>query len=319
MPQALPTDDPYADAYQQLTRLSQIAPGQIVHLPDRTIATQEMIAEYSAARREGRAPALTTEEIGAVREYWRVSFVRMGSEIPKWRQETSKLLGTLDNIEDQLSTFSWLAGLLLKKTPLAPLANLRAVEHTQRALDGAQDLLTLRPGGRASKNEHEKRQRRRQLDKLRSGNALARGRAWLESNYGHLLEGAQATDTWWGVGVSIGPIMGAIDEGYFYLARWANEGYLDMADLVHPGSKAAFIEWAHEADARLYGAIIQPLKQIDWTGLTEPIQPQLDAITAAYDALGDWFSRGRLTAAGWVLEEPQRPPGNASLPDELVE
>ena len=306
MPQDLPTDDPYADAYAQLTRLSQIAPGQIVHLPGRTIATQEMIAEYSAARREGRAPALTAEEISAVREYWRVWFVRMGTELPKWRQETSKLLGTLDNIEDQLSTFSWLAGLLLKRTPLAPLANLRAVEHTQRALDGAQDLLTLRPGGRASKNEHEKRQRRRQLDKLRSGNALARGRAWLESNYGHLLEGAQATDTWWGVGVSIGPIMGALDEGYFYLARWANEGYLDMADLVRPGSKAAFTEWAHEADARIYGVGIAAWRAAINSPAADAIRRTNETIGEAYDTLGDWFSRGKLTAAGWVLEEPQQ-------------
>ena len=59
--------------------------------------------------------------------------------------------------------------------------------------------------------------------------------AWFQTNWGRLLEAAQATNTWFDVGIVLGPIMGYIDEGMWGFAQSTADNYNLAIEALYPG------------------------------------------------------------------------------------
>ncbi len=146
------------------------------------------------------------------------------SEIPEWRQKLVRLLTQLDNIEDQVSTVLWVTDPLTRRwAPTRAISEVAhrttdAVSNIQQAIAGPALYKALAKSKAARKN---KRSSRSVTGKL--GN-LQRAAGWLKTNQGRLLEAGQALETWTGVGISLGPIFGAMEEAQDRLFQSAYEG-----------------------------------------------------------------------------------------------
>jgi len=145
-----------------------------------------------------------------------------GSQIPEWRQEMIRALTMLDNIEDQISTVEWITRPLTSKW--APTRWLSKVaRRTTEVIDDLEQVLAGPTIAKALRKDRAARTRRRAGARARGkASTLQAAASWLQENAGHLLEAGQATDTWFGVGISLGAIFGAIEETQdrFIISAW---------------------------------------------------------------------------------------------------
>lgn len=171
--------------------------------------------------------------------------------VPAWRRALVEIVGDIDDIEDQLSTILWILETVSKKFIPIPPRWLDIARRTNQSLDCAGKLLAGITPIRASKSQYAEclaevgRNKRR----LRAQKAGLIG--WFQDNWGRLLEAAQASETWFDVGIVLGPIMAYLDEGMWGLIEDTQENYLLTADALFPG----YARWARETDEAIAAAI----------------------------------------------------------------
>jgi len=176
----------------------------------------------------------------AMRIYDSKRFVAL---VPAWRRQLIEWLTEIDDIEDQVSTIAWLAETVLAKFIPIPRSVLTFTSGLKRTLDNAEQLLALGTMSRRSKSEwHSKRR------EIAAGKRAARGRLaqlvqWFRENWGNLLEAGQATNTWFDVGIVLGPIMGYIEDGLWTAGKKTLDNYLIAADAFMPGFRETY--WEH--------------------------------------------------------------------------
>lgn len=200
-------------------------------------------AWFNAQRRDAplRIDAGLIEQVAA-RVY---SSQRMVHTIPRWRRQLIEWVTEIDDIEDQISTIAWLAETVLNKIIPIPRGVLSQVTQLRRMLDTLENTLGLTSFSRASKAEFAAKQRELRAAKRGARTGLARTVTWLRENWGNLLEAGQATNTWFDVGIVLGPIMGYLENGLWDLAERGLDGYLIAADALMPGFRDDYYNsWA---------------------------------------------------------------------------
>jgi len=207
-------------------------------------------AAWEAARRLDRIPKLKQEALTTIawRKYDSARYVAL---VPEWRRTMTEWVTYLDDIEDQLSTILWLAEMLGKKVVPIPPGVLNLGDSVRKYLDAAEKALALTPGGRAGKVEWRKRQQETARQKREARGKIALMLVWIKANYARLLEAAQATNTWFDVGIVLGPVMGYLDEGIWGLAQRTLDNYLIAADALAPGYRDDFYRNAEEQSEAL--------------------------------------------------------------------
>ena len=160
---------------------------------------------------------------------------RYKAMVPEWRRWMVEALTEIDDIEDQVSTVLWMVELVGRKFLPIPRGVLSSANKVRRMLDDASNLLAGVQLSRKSKAEWKARQAdiRRQKRKARS--KLAKLMIWMKQNYGRLLEAGQATNTWFDVGIVLGPIFAFIEEGVWSLVAKTRDNYLIGVDAFIPG------------------------------------------------------------------------------------
>ena len=207
--------------------------------------------EYNTAASEGRDPDLTGAQIRAVERAEWIKRSKAQQQLPAWRRSAIKLITELDNVEDEIATIAWFVELTGAKLAGPLMRGVKVAQELGYAADAVNAALTLPGLGRAVKSKLERDARRRRRARARRAGTLNKTLVWFQDNWGHLFEAGQASASWTGYGIQPGPIMGVMEEGWWGVARWANEGYLEIADLVEPGAKRDFLRWAAEGDAAL--------------------------------------------------------------------
>ena len=193
---------------------------------------------------------------------------------PIWRQKIIALMTALDDVEDQLSTILWIVGWVAKKwIPKPLLGGLDKVKKVNDSLDCAGKALGGVGVGRGGKSDYMEciaaKQRR-----ARAAIAQKKGLlAWLRSNWGQLLEAAQASGTWTDVGIQLGPIMAVVEDGWWGGMNSAATGYSELIDLVIPGYREFDLMVGREVPKWLDKNFFQPLKAVDWESIeSDPFQ-----------------------------------------------
>lgn len=198
-------------------------------------------AAWYAAERADRPLTLdagVAENI-ALRVYDAKRFVAL---VPAWRRQLIEWITEIDDIEDQVSTIVWLAEIVLAKFIPIPRSVLALGQRTSRLLDDAQKVLGLGSVSRRSKSEWHSKRRELAAAKRGARTRLAQLIIWMKENWGHLLEAGQATNTWFDVGIVLGPIMGYIEDGLWTLAKKTLDNYLIAADALMPGIRESYWE-----------------------------------------------------------------------------
>lgn len=185
----------------------------------------------------------------AVRSYDSQRFVHI---IPAWRRQLIEYVTAVDDIEDQVSTIAWLAETVLNKVIPIPRGVLSNVTQLRKMLDQLESTLSIVPLSRTSKSEYASKQRELRAAKRTARGNLARLASWLRENWGNLLEAGQASNTWFDVGIVLGPIMGYIEGGIWDLASRTIDNYVVAADALLPGFRddyyASWAEWQQAID-----------------------------------------------------------------------
>lgn len=166
--------------------------------------------------------------------------------VPAWKRAITKVLTDLDNIEDQIATILWVMEIISRKFTPLPERWLAAARRVENSLDCAQKIMNGGPAARSLKpayadcvREMERRRKKRRGDK----NGLV---AWLAENQYRLIEAAQATGTWFDVGIVLGPIMGWIDEGIWSVGKGEIlHGVLSVEGLIPGYYDATKYTWEH--------------------------------------------------------------------------
>jgi hypothetical protein len=171
--------------------------------------------------------------------------------VPAWRRALVEIVTDLDDIEDQLSTILWVLESVTKKLVPVPPGWLDVVRRSTDSLDCAGKLLAGVTPFRGSKSNYAECLAQVGRDRGKMRQQRAGLLAWFQDNWGRLLEAAQASNTWFDVGIVLGPIMAYIDEGLWGLTEKTAENYLLSADALFPGYAA----WAAETDAAIAAAI----------------------------------------------------------------
>lgn len=187
--------------------------------------------------------------------------------VPAWRRQMTAWITYLDNIEDQISTILWLIELLGKKVAPIPPGALSLADDVRKYLDAAEKALALTPGGRAGKVEWRKRQQETARQKREARGRIAMLMLWVRQNYTKLIEAAQATGTWFDVGIILGPIMGWIDEGLWGLGAKTLDNYLVAVDALAPGYREDFYRNATELEQRVDLALVDLVESVMTTNL----------------------------------------------------
>ena len=187
--------------------------------------------------------------------------------VPAWRRQMTEWITYLDNIEDQISTILWLIEMLGRKVAPIPPGALNLADDVRKYLDAAEKALALTPGGRTGKVEWRKRQQEAARQKREARSRIAMLMVWVRQNYTKLIEAAQATGTWFDVGIILGPIMGWIDEGIWGLAEKTLDNYLIAADVLAPGYREDFYRNATELEERVDLALINLVEGVMTTEL----------------------------------------------------
>lgn len=192
---------------------------------------------------------------------------RMNALVPLWRQQMSEWSNQLDDLEDQLTTILWLVEILGKKILPIPPGALNSADQVRRWMDTAQKALDFRITGRGGKAEWRKQAKDAEASKRKARSGIARFAIWLKDNYGRLLEAAQATNTWFDVGIVLGPIMGYVEEGIWGLAQSTLDNYLIAADVLLPGYREDFYRNAQEQQQRVEQGLVDVIEGVMSTQL----------------------------------------------------
>jgi hypothetical protein len=166
--------------------------------------------------------------------------------VPAWRRAITDIIGEIDDIEDQLSTILWVLEWITRKVVPLPKSVMNGAQKVQRTLDCAENMLAGVTIFRSGKSEYADCLRKQQRARDAARNQRAGLLAWFKENWGRLLEAAQATNTWFDVGIVLGPIMGWIEEGMWGLAQSTTDNYLVAVDAVLPGYSEDFYRNAEE-------------------------------------------------------------------------
>ncbi len=254
-----------------------------LHVQVRRPITPATLVRLQREREDAPDPAIAQAD----RDYWRTRqrLIRQAQEsgVPYWRQVATSVVTSLDNVQDVASTLAWLGGPLLRSLGRIgtilhgeAVAGVSAAGWLERTLGGPVP-------GRAGK--HKYTQQRPANARTRTGliGGLQRGMEWFGREHGHLLEAAQASDTLFGVGLTLGAIVGALEETYwrtgqqlYYTAlSAANVAIAEFTGLSPAGQAAAReaagnyaragleapaappVEWA----ANMYRAMLVPERQ----------------------------------------------------------
>ncbi len=182
--------------------------------------------------------------------------------VPAWRRAIVKVLTELDDIEDQLSTILWVLEWITRKWVPLPQTIMNGAQRINKTLDCAERVLAGINIVRGAKQDYAECLRRAQRQKEKLRRQKAGLLAWFRDNWGRLLEAAQATGTWFDVGIVLGPIMGWIEEGIWGVAKKTVDNYLIAADALMPGYREAFWEQARKLSEKVDQAWDQT-----WEGL----------------------------------------------------
>lgn len=202
-------------------------------------------AAWYSARKTLRLPNIPVDELEAVA--WRkYGTARYKYLVPAWRRELIELAGSIDDIEDQLSTILWLLEWISGKFIPIPAGALNFGDGIRKTLDLAQDALTPISIGSTAKVRWGEQQAEARRQTRAAKAKQAKIITWLQANYGRILEAAQATGTWFDVGIIVGPIFGYIEEGLWGLAEKTLDNYLIAAEAFMPGYREDFYRNAEE-------------------------------------------------------------------------
>lgn len=171
--------------------------------------------------------------------------------VPAWRRAITEVIGDLDDVEDQLSTILWVAEWITRKVIPLPKSLMNRAQQVQRTLDCAEKALAGVTIFRSGKSEYADCLKKKQNALKRAKDQKAGLLAWFRANWGRLLEAAQATGTWFDVGIVLGPIMGWIEEGMWGIAQKTTDNYLIAVDAVMPGYREDFNRNAAELSERV--------------------------------------------------------------------
>lgn len=171
--------------------------------------------------------------------------------VPAWRRAITDVVVELDDIEDQLSTILWIAEWVTRKVIPLPKSLMNGAQRVQRSLDCAEKIVAGVTPFRSGKSDYANCLRNAQRAKDAAKTQRAGLLAWFKANWGRLLEAAQATNTWFDVGIVLGPIMGWIEEGMWGLAQQTTDNYLIAVDAVMPGYREHFHRNAAELSERV--------------------------------------------------------------------
>jgi hypothetical protein len=166
--------------------------------------------------------------------------------VPAWRRAITKVIQELDDIEDQVSTILWIMEWITRKIIPIPPGIMNATTRLARSLDCAEKIIAGITPFRGAKAEYGNCLREAARAKARAKAQHAGLLAWFRANWGRLLEAGQATETWFDVGIILGPIMGFIEEGLWGLAQKTVDNYLVAVDAVMPGYREDFQRNARE-------------------------------------------------------------------------
>ena len=173
--------------------------------------------------------------------------------VPAWKRAITNIVTELDDLEDQLSTILWVAETVSRKWIPLPKGLLNTAERVNTAVDCAGKAVAGIGYGRGAKSEYVEclsaKRRAKEIKRKQKAGLIA----WFQENWGRLLEAAQATGTWFDVGIVLGPIYGWIDEGLWGATKATAENYLLATDALFPG----YAKWARETDDEINRAVEQ--------------------------------------------------------------
>lgn len=171
--------------------------------------------------------------------------------VPAWKRKLTELLTEIDDIEDQLSTLLWVAETVSRKWIPIPKGLLSTAQRATTALDCAGKVLGGVIPGRTAKAGYVECLAAIKEGKRQHREAKAGLIAWFQENWGRLLEAAQATGTWFDVGIVLGPIWAWIDEGVFGVIKQTPQISNVTAEVLFPGTGAAVEAAARDLVQRL--------------------------------------------------------------------
>lgn len=202
-------------------------------------------AAWYSAKKSERLPNMPRDLLEAVawRKYGTARYIAL---VPQWRRALVELATDIDDVEDQISTILWLLEWISGKFIPLPRRALAFGDDINKLLDRAQDALTPISIGRGAKPQWGEQQAEARRKVRETRKKQAKIITWLQDNYGRILEAAQATGTWFDVGIVIGPIFGFIEEGLWGLAQKTLDNYLIAADAIAPGYRDDFYANAEE-------------------------------------------------------------------------
>ena len=173
--------------------------------------------------------------------------------VPAWRRTLVEVLTEIDDIEDQLSTLLWVAETVTRKWIPIPAGLLHSAGKITATVDCAGKLVAGITPFRGAKSGYADCLAEIDRKKRRAREQKAGLIAWFQENWGRLLEAAQATNTWFDVGIVLGPIMAYVDEGLWGLTKATAENYLLATDALFPG----YAQFAKETDQRINDAVAE--------------------------------------------------------------
>lgn len=173
--------------------------------------------------------------------------------IPAWKRALTAAVTELDDIEDQISTVTWLLEIVLRKFLPIPQGLISAGQRTSRALDSAQQILTS--GGLRKDDKWQWLERTRSVRHAKKAARTKQAKliVWVRENSGKLIEAAQASNTWFDVGITIGQLFALADNMRWEVAKATLGGYNDLFYALAPetmaAGDAALNTWFAEIDA----------------------------------------------------------------------
>jgi hypothetical protein len=166
--------------------------------------------------------------------------------VPAWRRAITEVIGDIDDVEDQISTILWVLQWISKKVVPLPPTLMNRADQLRHTLDCGEKVLAGITPFRSSKADFANCRRSTTIAITKHRTRKAQLLQWFRDNWGKTLEAAQATGTWFDVGIILGPVMGWIEEGLWGLAAKTLDNYLVAVDAVLPGYSEDFKRSAEE-------------------------------------------------------------------------
>jgi len=237
---------------------------QIIHLGELTEIPKWAWGKWLTAFKKDELPSIPLKyrEQIAKRLYQsaRYKFIT-----PIWRQYMHTAIGTLDDIEDQISTLVWIAEGIGRKVVPVPRGILNSAKQTSRQIDKATRALSTGNLGKNTKVAYANRQKEIKAARKKAHGTTSKLIFWIKDNWGKMLEAAQATDTWFDVGIVLGPIAGFIEDGLWTLGTTTVDNYLVALDALMPGYRDSFHTVANEYKDMIVDALEEIERRIKET------------------------------------------------------